>query len=153
MLLNYFDERNKVILQGKSVWYQADYVLGSWTGTTVVASAASVTYGAMWRYSRFATKHYKYVGMDYATAQQCADAMVQKYTRSTRLYQWSPIAGEMGDWLNLDGGQTLMAIVSIILVDGKMYDVDIIVDEHDEKWSKKEQTFSWSIEDNRDYDE
>lgn len=152
-MLDTYTDANRVITKGLAVWKTHERVFGTWTGTTVVASAASVTYGFMWKHVRRATMSYRYVGMDETTAKACAAAMTAKYTRTTRAYVWNPTGGEMGDWTENDGGSVLMAKVSVVRAgDGGPYDVEIDVDETDEKWQKKRAAVSWTLEDARDYD-
>ena len=67
-LLNSWGLENKVVTRGKSVTKEENLIFGTWVGTTVVASAASRTYGSMWQYQRKCSYSYMYVGMDYATA-------------------------------------------------------------------------------------
>lgn len=151
-MLDTYTAANRVIMNGLAVWKTVERVLGSWTGTTVVASGASVTYGSMWKHVRRASMSYRYVGMDLTTATACAAAMTAKYTRKTRAYVWNPTDGEMGDWTENDGGSVLMAKVSVVRAgDGGAYDVEVDVDETDEKWQKKRAAVSWALEDARDY--
>lgn len=153
MLLNYYDERNRVIDKGLAVCKNRQRVLGSWTGNTLVASAASVTYGHMWRSTRTATMGYRYVGMDLTTAKACAAAMAAYWTRSTTVSTWDSVAGDMGDWLTVSGGSVLMASISVVRAgEGPMYDVEIEVRERDEKWGKANTAVSWALEDKREYD-
>lgn len=153
MLLNYYDERNRVIDKGLAVCKDCQRVLGSWTGNTLVASGASTTYGSMWRSTRTATMGYRYVGMDLTTAKACASAMATYWTRSTKIDVWSSTAGEMGDWNTVSGGSALMASIAVVKSgEGPMFDVEIDVREHDEKWSKTNSSAAWTTEDAREYD-
>lgn len=153
MTLDYYDSRNRVIDRGLAVYTEEQRVLGSWTGNTVVASAASVTYGSMWRARRKATLAYRYVGMDKATAQACAAAMAAKYTRSTRCSTWNSTGGEMGDWEEVSGGSVLMASVTVSHDgDSAFYTVEVDVEERDEQWHKRSGLAGWATENARDYD-
>ena len=127
-------------------------VFGNWTGTSVVASAASVTYGSMWQYQRFCSYSYQYVGMDYDTAVSCANTLASFLTRSTTMYIWSSTAGTMGDWIARSGGSQLMSKISVVHADGKMWTVTVDVNELDTIMSKTQTTPSWTAEDNRQYD-
>ena len=143
---------NKVITKGKTVIKDENLIFGTWTGTSVVASAASVTYGTMWKYQRKCTYSYMYVGMDYDTALDCANTLATYYTRNTSHYTWVQTAGQMGDWVKRTGGQMLMTRISVIHTDGKMWSVTVDVDETDTIMSKSQITPSWTAEDQRKYD-
>ena len=43
----------------------------------------------MWEYHRYCMKTYSYVGMDLATANACAAAMIAKYTRLFYVSVWT----------------------------------------------------------------
>lgn len=153
MLLETYGASNRVIDKGLAITKDRQRVLGSWTGTTVVASGASVTYGSMWRSTRTATMTYRYVGMTQDAANACASDMAEYWTRSTTVSTWDGTAGDMGDWLTVNGGYVLMASISVVKSgDGKMYEVEIEVNERDEKWSKSNTAASWALEDAREYD-
>lgn len=153
MTLTSYGAANRVIDRGLAVCKDCQCVLGSWTGNTVVASGASTTYSSMWRSVRTATMAYRYVGMDLATATECATAMRTYWTRSTRTSIWKPTEGEMGDWVRSDSYSSLMADVTVVKAgDGPMFDVEISVHERDEQWAKTSASVSWTTEDAREYD-
>lgn len=96
---------------------------------------------------------YRYVGMDLATATECATAMRTYWTRSTRTSSWKPTEGEMGDWVRSDSYSSLMADVTVVKAgDGPLFDVEISVHERDEQWAKTSAGVSWTTEDAREYD-
>lgn len=54
-----------------------------------------------------------YVGMDLATAQSCAQDMITKYTRSTKVSDWQAEGQNAGTFQDVDGGTVCMADISI----------------------------------------
>lgn len=151
-LLNSWGLENKVVTRGKSVTKEENLILGTWVGTTVVASAASKTYGSMWQYQRTCSYSYMYVGMDYDTALQCADTLAAFLTRDTNYYEWNSTAGELGDWVKHTGGKQLMSKIAVMHTEGKMWSVTVDVHEIDIIMSKTQTTPSWYVEDLRKYD-
>ena len=151
-MLNYYDERNRVIGRGLAVVKERQLVFGRWVGEALVGGSTT-TYDRMWRSTRTATMSYRYVGMDLGTAEACAAAMATYWTRSMDYDVWSPTFGEMGDFVTLDGHPTLMAEVAVVKSgEGPMFDVEIEVRERDEKWRKTSEAVSWATEDAREYD-
>lgn len=151
--LIYYDKRNRVVYQGKNVTYTKEFVFGNWVGESVVASAAKVYYGHMWKFTRRCTKHYAYVGMERTTALSCYDYLVGFYRRTGTFMTWSSTAGNMGDWESFTYDGQIMAKIRRIRRSQNLYDVDIVVDEYDEKWNKDGSAVSWALEDSRDYDD
>ncbi len=152
MLLNYYDERNRVVERGLAVVKERQLVFGKWVGEALVGGSTT-TYDRMWRSTRTATMSYRYVGMDLATAKACAAAMEAYWTRSTTVSVWSSTAGEMGDWNSVSGGSVLMAEVAVVKSgEGPMFEVEVRVSERDEKWRKTSADVSWATEDAREYD-
>lgn len=103
----------------------------------VVDSDTPVTYKVnaivyeMWHAAyevhRYKTKSYKYVGMDFATAQQCAATAAAYYQRVKHTYQLD----DSGTWKTHQSCPCNMADITIERVDGDMYDVVINVNEDD----------------------
>ena len=157
MALDSYSSANRVIDSGLVVLKDWTFVFGSWTGTSVVASAASVTYSKMYLYRRRARAAYRYVGMTRAAAETCAAAMKEKYATnsSTRLRYaqiWNATAGSMGDWTSYRTDGVACARVSISKDSANLYSVIVEVDEEDLVYSKSESPQSWATEDARDYD-
>ena len=133
MLLNYYDERNKVIKQGLLVTYQQEYVTGTWTSMTGLQLNI---YDHMYQTTRRANMQYSYVGMDLGTAESCAKAMVALYTRSTKISEWNHDELHNDNWTEVDAGVMPMASVSIKNMGGNMYEVEVNVQEVDVRMSK-----------------
>ena len=95
-----------------------------------------------------------YVGMDLATAQSCAEAMITKYTRSTKVSDWQAEGQNAGTFQDVDGGTVCMADISIQQQVGHMYSVVVNVREDDVRLRTFSTTPSnlFSTENNRDYD-
>lgn len=95
-----------------------------------------------------------YVGMDLATAQACAAAMVAKYTRSYTMSEWNTSGSSAGTFTDVSGGSVCMADISVQQEVGCMYSVVVNVREDDVKLRTTSTTPSslFTTEDNRDYD-
>lgn len=151
MLLNYYDERNKVIKQGLLVTYQQEYVTGTWTSMTGLQLNI---YDHMYQTTRRANMQYSYVGMDLGTAESCARAMVALYTRSTKISEWNHDELHNDNWTEVNAGVMPMASVSIKNMGGNMYEVEVNVQEVDVRMSKTSASIRYLFAecDSRDYD-
>lgn len=91
-----------------------------------------------------------YVGMDLATANACAAAMIAKYTRPFYVSSWT----DSGNWEVVPGGSMPMAEVTVQQRAGCMYDVMVNVREDDTRMSKTADSPAslFTIENARDYD-
>lgn len=153
--LTSYTAANRVIDSGLVITYDWSLVFGSWTGTSVVASAASVTYTQMYQYRRRARAAYRYVGMDAATAQNCYAAMKAKYQSSSKcskfVQNWEP-AQDFGDWTlqRIDGVD--LAKVEKVYDGGGLYSVHITIDEEDLYLSKTAKSSNPLRDLTRDYD-
>lgn len=149
-LLTEWSDDNRVITDGLIVSYESELVFGTWTQMSLVGGAVVKVYDKAWRMTRKATKSYKYTGMDYATAQKCAESMVSKYTRPFRQSRWDALEG---DFINGNGGSRCMAQVAVRYAQGNMYEVTVDVREVDALTSINEAGKSiFGDEDKRDYD-
>lgn len=154
--LTSYTAANRVIDSGLVITYDWSLVFGSWTGTSVVASAASVTYTQMYQYRRRARAAYRYVGMDAATAQNCYAAMKAKYKSNSahtkHVQNWEPTSGGMGDWClqRIDGVD--LAKVEKVYDGGGLYSVHITIDEEYLYMSKSAQSSNPLRDITRDYD-
>lgn len=128
---------NLLITAGLVINYSSKMTNGSWTGTSVTASSGSVAYGYMWEAHRYARMGFRYFGMTKAAANACRDEMIEKYTRTQHVREWSPTAGTMGDWVTSTSDATvLMADVSVDPNDDGSWDVVVTVNEDDVYMSK-----------------
>ena len=128
---------NLLITAGLVINYSSKMANGSWTGTSVTASSGSVTYGYMWEAHRYARMGFRYFGMTKSAANACRDAMIQKYTRTQHVREWSPTAGTMGDWVtNQSDASVLMSEISVEPNEDGSWDVVVTVNEDDVYMSK-----------------
>lgn len=148
-LLNIYGEDNKVVLNGKVVTYSRSRIYGQWNYTGMPGQIT--TYDWVWEYHRYCEKSYMYVGMDKATAEACARAMVTKFTRTFKVSDWDAATGSFQD---NDGGQVCMAEVAVQQREGHMYDVLVYVREDDGRLRLNSVTPEtlFTAENNRDYD-
>ena len=86
-LLQTYGSANRVVTNDKVVTYSMRLISGNWTYLT--ALNVEVTLHSAYEYHRYCTKTYSYVGMDKATANACAQAMVNKYTRTFYISEWN----------------------------------------------------------------
>lgn len=148
-LLKSYSKSNRVIITDKTVTYSKNRIYGQWSWVDILVVR---TIGWAWEYHRYCHKSYKYVGMDRGTAQKCAEAMITKYTRSTKISNFNTSTGTFTD---SDGGSNCMADITIQKRDGCMYDVVVTVREDDTRIRTTSHTPSllFTAENNRDYDE
>lgn len=151
-LLTTYGAGNRVIEQDLTVTYNK--ILTHQDYTYIYGVAQEITIHSEWEYHRYASKQYKYVGMTLAAAQTCAAAMITKYTRSTKYSEWNSTGEAAGTFTTANGGDQLMAQISIVHGDGCMYSVQINVTEDDSRISTSNVTPSslFSTENSRDYD-
>ena len=86
-LLQTYNSDNRVVTNDKVVTYSMRLISGTWTYLTAIN--VEVTLHSAYEYHRYCTKTYSYVGMDKATANACAQAMITKYTRSFSISEWN----------------------------------------------------------------
>lgn len=150
-LLTSYGANNRVVFNDKVVTYSRQRIYGQWT--YVMLNVETTRYW-VWEYHRYCSKSYMYVGMDLATAQSCAQAMVTKYTRSTKISVWQDSGSAAGTFIDEDGGTVCMADISIQQQEGHMYSVVVNVREDDVKLRTYSTTPSglFTTENQRDYD-
>lgn len=110
-LLTSYGANNRVVFNDKVVTYSKQRIYGTWTFRP--ALNIEQTYYWVWEYHRYCSKSYMYVGMDLATAQSCAQAMITKYTRTTKVSDWQAEGQNAGTFQDVDGGTVCMADISI----------------------------------------
>lgn len=74
-LLRTYNASNRVVINDKTVTYSMARVTGTWQSEKLIYEQQT-TYSWMWEFHRYCQKSYKYVGMDLATANACATAMI-----------------------------------------------------------------------------
>ena len=153
-LLTTYDKNNRVVTNGKVLSYSKQYRPGQWSYNDTISTIH--TYYQMWECHRYCSKSYMYVGMDLSTATACAQDAIAYYTRQTRTSFWNYYAPTDGDFTNINGGDVVMADISIQQVEGHMYNVMINVREDDclytSSASENPETL-FAIENRRGYDE
>ena len=151
-LLTSYGSNNRVVYNDKVVTYSKQRIYGTWTYRP--ALNIEQTYYWVWEYHRYCSKSYMYVGMDLATAQSCAQAMITKYTRSTKVSDWQAEGQNAGTFQDVDGGTVCMADISIQQQVGHMYSVIVNVREDDVRLRTFSTTPSslFTTENQRDYD-
>ena len=127
-LITQYSDANKVVDSALTVTYAKRRIYGQWSH---VSLNTETTYTAAWEYERHATMSIRYVGMTFAAAQACAEAMVAKYTRSVKISEWD--YNDDGAFATIDGGSAPMADVAVQLGDGSMYNVVVSVNEQDSR--------------------
>lgn len=151
-MLTSYSDANKVEESSLLVRYSKVRISGSWSW---VSANVEGYYAYMWECHRYATKTFRYVGMDKATAISCRDALVTLFTRAIRSSIWSGDAMG-GAWAREDGGSQLMADVRMVPSGGGMYDVSVSVNEDDVMLAKIAEnpnpSIQFATEDARQYD-
>ena len=152
-LLTSWGAANRVIDQGLVKTYSRQRVYQDYT--YVYGVAELITIHSVWEYHRRATKSYRYVGMDRDTANACAEAMVAKYTRTTKVSDWNGSGELAGTFSEIDGGNIPMAEIAVVHVAGCMYEVHVTVNEDDMRLRVEivsNPKTLYSTENARDYD-
>lgn len=97
----------------------------------IVDEGITVTNGEQtyirWKARRFATKRYRFVGMDETTARRCAAAKVAQYTRKKVLQ-----SGSNNGLTGTAFQQMLQADIRAVHDSGRMWHVEIQINETDE---------------------
>ena len=128
-LLTTYSAANRIVDTALQVNYSRRLVFGSWT---YLSLNVSTTYNQAWEYTRTAAKTFRYVGMDKATAEDCAADLRALFTRSTKTTVWN---GSTGAFDTGDAGSILMADVVCQHEDGGMWSVTVSVNEQDTRQS------------------
>ena len=148
-LLTTYSAANRVVDTALQVNYSRRIVFGSWT---YVSLNVTTTYNQAWEYTRTAVKTFRYVGMDRATAEDCAADLRALFTRSTKTTVWN---GSTGAFDTGDAGDILMADVVCQHEDGGMWSVTVSVNEQDTRQSllsNLSPSSLFAMEDARAYD-
>jgi hypothetical protein len=139
-LLTSYSAANLVVEEGLVVTYSRQKISGQWSWTSANMSG---THYYMNEYRRYATKSFKYVGMTYAAAKSCRDAMVKYFARSIKIDAWDDSCAD-GQWVSKDGGSMLMTTVTLTHDDGCMWSVRVRVNENDVHYSKEGEVSSYT---------
>lgn len=132
-LLTSFSAANKIILSGKT----RRITCGAPSAPTVSATkdedgTFSVSTDVWYEMICHSTASFAYVGMDYATAKACRDAMIAKFTRSKSVWEYKTTVSDgtakIG-WVRASTGATVQeAEVNLTPTGGHMYEVSVQVD-------------------------
>ena len=139
-LLDSHSAANLVVEEGLVVTYSRQKISGQWSW---VSGNMSGTHYYMNEYRRYATKSFKYVGMTYAAATSCRNAMISRFTRSTKIDAWDDSCTD-GAWVSKDGGSILMTSIALTHDDGCMWSVRVRVNENDVHYSKEGEVSSYT---------
>ena len=163
-LLSSYNDYNKVTHSALKVQYAVvpdTYEFVGWYGEEGKVSSWVTFNRPFYRVTRYATKSYSYVGMDEATALCCQNAKVSQYTRpysrvtqvERKRHQWS---SEMETVLSTDYTYECRSDIAAQHTDGCMWQVDINVNEEDEKFSytlPADPSSLFTSENQRNYDQ
>lgn len=149
-LLTSYTAANRIILSGKT----RRITCGAPSAPTVSATKdedGTITVSADVWYEMIchSTAGFAYVGMDYATAKKCRDAMISKFTRTKKTWEYkTTVSGgtvKIG-WVQSSTGATVQeAEVNLTPTGGHMYEVSVQVDCEDVVMTKTPSTtsFAW----------
>lgn len=125
-------DANVVIEEALTVTYSTVIIQGSWGYTS---GNVSGYYNTMREVHRYARKSFRYVGMTYAAAKSCRDAMVTLFTRDFKTSYW--LSENMGGgWSDETGGTVLMADVALTHDEGDAWSVHVRVNEDDVRFRR-----------------
>ena len=127
-----------IVEEGLTVTYSRRKISGSW-GWVSLNMSGSWSY--MNEYHRYATKSFRYVGMTYDAAKACRDAMIDYFTRKIKIDVWDGSATN-GTWVTKDGGELLMADISLTRGDADEWSVHVRVSEDDTRYTLPDQPFT-----------
>lgn len=151
-LLNTYGDANKIILSGKTrritCGPPSEPIL---TATKSEAGTISVKTDVWFEMICHSTAAFAYVGMDLATAKNCRDAMIRKFTRAKTIWEYKtsydPKTGVLNiGWVQSQTGATVQeAEVELSPMGGHMYQVTVQADCEDVVMttSPSSTTFSW----------
>ena len=128
-LLTTYGAHNRVEEQSLDIRYKKTRISGQWSWSAI-ATPVGETFYYMWECHRYATKSFRYVGMDKTTANACREALKAVLTRNVRQSIWDGTV-QGGQWLRQSGGQECMSDVTVNAVAGDMYEVRVTVNEDD----------------------
>lgn len=134
-LLTSYTAANRIVLSGKT----RRITCGAPSAPVVSATKSedgtiSVTTDVWYEMICHSTASFAYVGMDLATAKKCRDAMIAKFTRTKRVWEFKTTVGadkgtvKIG-WVQSSTGATVQeAEVNLTQAGGHMYEVTVQVD-------------------------
>lgn len=146
-LRNTHSDANLVIERGLNIHYGHTTITGSWS---YAAGVSIVTLYTMFECHRYATKSFRYVGMTYAAAKACQEAMKTIFTRDVYVSFFNT-----GTWSRQKSGSVLLADISLEPAGGDAWDVSVSVNEDDVCFKRTNETFNpvnaFAYERNRSY--
>ena len=151
-LLSTYTAANKIILSGKT----RRITCGAPSAPTVSATkdedgTITVSSDVWYEMICHSTAGFAYVGMDLATAKKCRDAMISKFTRSKKVWEYkTTVDKDKGTvkigWVQSSTGATVQeAEVNLTPTGGHMYEVTVQVDCEDVVMTTNPSTtsFAW----------
>lgn len=151
-LLSTATAANRVTERALTVTYSKPRISGSWSW---VDANVENTRTQAYEYHRYASCAYRYVGLDFLSALDAADAIRAKYTRAFKASEWHSGGEHAGTFQPLDMGTRLQGSVEVVRDRGHLYDVVVQVEEDDVRLSlDPNESFAvlFAAEDARKYD-
>ena len=136
-LLQSYSDTNLVIDEALHVVYAMSIIQGTWPYTSANVSG---WYNTMRECHRYAAKRFRYVGMTYEAAMNCAADMKEHFTRTFFTSYWNADAMG-GGWNTGTGGTVCMADVTPVHTDADAWDVIVSVREDDVRYKKVSESF------------
>lgn len=131
-LLTTYTAANKIILSGKTRRITCGPPSTPIVSAKSEGGTISVTTDVWYEMICHSTAAFAYVGMDFATAKNCRDAMITKFTRTKSVWEFKTTvnAGTVTiGWVKSSTGATVQeAEVNLTHVGGHMYQVTVQVD-------------------------
>lgn len=164
-LLTSYGQFNEVTDTNLRVQYAVEQDKYAWSGWRQIPGREVSTWMTIetpyYRVTRYANKQYGFVGMDEATALCCQQDKINQYTRPS----WKVIEAQVpvhGVWgegistvLSLDTTYECRSDIACQHIAGGMWNVDIAVNEQDERYSlnfPQNPASLFTEENNRNYD-
>jgi len=141
---------NRIVDRDLVITYSQKLVNGKWHW---IYGLAEGDVWRAWEYRRFATKTYRYVGMDFDSAKTKAESILQSFTREYWISQFE-YDSSGAHFYQYSGGIKPCATVSVNKMQGHMYEIIIQVNEEDVAYSTKIQNPEtvFAYEQSRTYD-
>lgn len=150
-LLTTYTDANKIVQSGKT----RRITCGTPSAPTVSATrdgdgAITVSTDVWYEMICHSTASFSYVGMDYATASRCRDAMISKFTRTKHVWEYkTTVDKDAGTvkigWVKSSTGATVQeAEIDLAPTGGHMYQVSVNVDCEDVVMTTTPSTVSFS---------
>lgn len=131
-LLSTATAANRVTERALTVTYSKPRISGAWSWADAnVVNTRTQAY----EYHRYASCSYRYVGLDFASALDCADDIRAAYTRAFKASEWHGSGEHAGTFQPLDMGTRLQGSVEVVRDRGHLYDVVVQIDEDDVRLS------------------